>query len=170
VPYLNWSTKPRLTLAICQLTILSAVGTFLLLPFIPWRLVMFLAGESALVIGHPAIQDVLDKHFEQTDLEAYEASFSKSLRFDALPDLALEPGVVLQDVAVWEEEGINADGTVAYHRFLPALAVEYEGEVKPAERNPPDGWKWLEDDWFIDRTWTVGPFDKGSSPFRLERA
>jgi hypothetical protein len=170
VPYLNWSSKPRLTLAICQVTILAAIATFFALPYIPWRAVLFLAGEATFAFLHPSVQRILQgtSLHDVLPMKQYEDAARKLMRLDSLPDAALDPRITIRDVVVWEEEGINADSTVASHRFMPPLA-EHQSEVKPRERSPPDGWDWLEEDWFVDRSWSTEPFDKGALflPFGL---
>ncbi|EPQ27380.1 uncharacterized protein PFL1_04919 [Pseudozyma flocculosa PF-1] len=52
VPYLNWSSYTR-SLHVFQLSILVTALLFFVAPYIPYRLVLFLAGEGAFILNHP---------------------------------------------------------------------------------------------------------------------
>ena len=59
VKYLNWSDVPR-TLRIFQASIVVLVLMYFVAPLIPWRLLVFLAGEFVLIHHHPWLQPALN--------------------------------------------------------------------------------------------------------------
>ncbi|KAN0065597.1 hypothetical protein ACQY0O_000720 [Thecaphora frezii] len=52
VPYLNWSSYTR-SLHVLQLSLLVTTLLFFIAPYIPYRLLLFVAGEAAFILNHP---------------------------------------------------------------------------------------------------------------------
>lgn len=66
VKYLNWSDVRR-TLRIFQACIVLLLVTYFIAPLIPWRLVLFLGGELALVAHHPWLKPAIEAIKKQSD-------------------------------------------------------------------------------------------------------
>ena len=58
--HLNWS-QPAHTLFIFQLLIVSTIGLFFIAPYLPYRLILLIAGEGAFIINHPWTEPVVTK-------------------------------------------------------------------------------------------------------------
>ncbi|KAH9471904.1 hypothetical protein MJO28_002243 [Puccinia striiformis f. sp. tritici] len=53
--YLDWS-QPKITLNILHITVLSTIGSTLIVPLIPWRFLLLLGGETVFILNHPYVQ------------------------------------------------------------------------------------------------------------------
>ncbi|GAC97550.1 hypothetical protein PHSY_005136 [Pseudozyma hubeiensis SY62] len=66
VPYLNWSSYSR-SLHILQLSLLTTVLMFFVAPYIPFRAVMFVAGEGAFILNHPWTKPAIEGLVKRVD-------------------------------------------------------------------------------------------------------
>lgn len=150
VPYLNWSSYSR-SLHILQLSLLTTVLMFFIAPYVPYRLVLLIAGEGAFILTHPwtkpAIEGLMkriDSSREGRKLMRIAKEGGHQLREwieqDRLDDYVVERGY--RNVEMFENE-----------RYLPAKrAASSSGVVggwsghnlRMGERRPwtkgPDGW------------------------------
>ncbi|SPO24493.1 related to PEX29 - peroxisomal integral membrane peroxin [Ustilago trichophora] len=150
VPYLNWSSYSR-SLHILQLSLLTTVLMFFIAPYVPYRAVMFLAGEGAFILNHPWTKPALEGLFKRIDTSREGRKlikFAKEgghkvrewIEQDRLDDYVWERG--WRNVEVFENE-----------RYLPTKrAASSSGVVggwsahnlRIGERMPwtkgPDGW------------------------------
>lgn len=121
----------------------------------PWRLVLGVAGEAALLFGHPTIHQrlapVLQSHKAEGALRAYASDIR--FHYDALPDDVVQQGPAAVLVSqVWEEERQGRDGQWAHHKLHPPMRTEATA-ASNVERPPPAGFEWPEDgnvEWTVD--------------------
>ncbi|SPC65972.1 related to PEX29 - peroxisomal integral membrane peroxin [Ustilago sp. UG-2017b] len=150
VPYLNWSSYSR-SLHILQLALLTNVLLFFIAPYLPYRAVMFLAGEGAFILNHP---------WTKPALEGLAKRIHTSREGRKLIKIAKEGGHKVRewieqdrlDDHVWERGWRNVE-MFENERFLPSKrAASSSGVVggwsahnlRMGERMPwtkgPDGW------------------------------
>jgi hypothetical protein len=150
VPYLNWSSYTR-SLHILQLSLLTTVLMFFIAPYVPYRAVMFLAGEGAFILNHPWTKPALAGLFTRIDTSREGRKIMK---------MAKEGGHKLRewieqdrlDDFVWERGWRNVE-VFENERYLPdKRAASSTGVVggwsahnlRMGERMPwtkgPDGW------------------------------
>lgn len=58
--HLNWSS-PAHTLLIFQSLIIATISLFFIAPYLPYRVILLVAGEAAFLVNHPWTQPVLAK-------------------------------------------------------------------------------------------------------------
>lgn len=97
VPYLTWRDE-RLTRSLLLLSCLSSVLLALTARFIPYRLVFFLLGESALLVGHPLVRtflaDARPRVWTPKRRQRVLANWTRLLEDDELRDEELDAEVV----------------------------------------------------------------------------
>lgn len=150
VPYLNWSSYAR-SLHILQVSIITTLLLFFVAPYVPYRLVLFVAGEGAFVVTHP---------WTKPALEAIAKRIDTSREGRKMVSLLKEGGHKMRewieldrlDDQVWEYGWRNVE-LFENERFLPThKAASSNGSVggwsahnlRMGERRPwtkgPDGW------------------------------
>lgn len=132
VPFLTWRDE-RLTRAVLHLAVVSSLPLALAAPFVPWRLVFFVAGEAAFFLGHPVVQTFLADLAPHVSASSRDRSrlVRKLLEDDALDDDELEMEVV-------EVQRIEVDTRV--HAAPPDAAWQTEAVVGG---ELPTGFRWL---------------------------
>jgi len=156
-PLLSWRDE-RLTRALLQLAVVSSFVLALAAPFIPWRLVFLVLGESAFLLSHPLAQSFLRDATERLQTpdarKKRQQATRRLLEDDALGDDELEGDVV--EVQRLEVES-RAPGASA--------AGAKEGEVWGNEAivggELPPGFRWLGE--WEDTAPADGAVDAGAS-------
>lgn len=156
-PLLSWRDE-RLTRALLQLAVVSSFVLALAAPFIPWRLVFLVLGESAFLLSHPLAQSFLRDATERLQTpdarKKRQQATRRLLEDDALGDDELEGDVV--EVQRLEVES-RAPGA--------SVAGAKEGEVWGNEAivggELPPGFRWLGE--WEDTAPADGAVDAGAS-------
>lgn len=110
--HLNWSS-PAHTLLIFQGLIVATISLFFVAPYLPYRLILLIAGEGAFIINHPWTQPVMAKLLarigegkEGRKLKAANrtalAQLNEWIKMDQLPDDVWTRG--WREVEVFENE------------------------------------------------------------------
>lgn len=149
VPFLTWRDE-RLTRAALHLAIVSSFVLAFAAPFVPWRLVFFVAGESTFFLGHPIVQTFLASLAPYLSASSKERSklVRKLLEDDALNDEELEMEVV-------EVQRIEVETRV------PGAPVEAAWQVEAVVGGElPSGFRWLGE--WEDATPSDGAVDTGA--------
>jgi len=190
VKYLNWSDVPR-TLRIFQASIVVLVLMYLVAPLIPWRLLVFLAGEFVLIHHHPWLQPALNaikKHVHSARRSHRRAQRQHRLKQrlldmldeDRLPEYVWERG--WKNVEVYENQRLlssRQDGVderswgsqnlkqgerQAWTRGSDGFSAS-DTTAETIRHEPEEGYEWIDgDDWRIDwgGAWSrVGVDDQG---------
>lgn len=157
LPFLDWTSHPRTSLYLFIFSCLASTLLLLSHHLVPWRLVLGIVGEAALLFGHPTIQQRLAPCMQNSStteiaLRAYASDIR--LKYDALPDEIVQQGPSAVLVSqVWEEESQGRDGQWAHHKLHPPMRTEAHNSSGHVERPPPAGYEWPEDghvDWTVD--------------------
>ncbi|GAA5825826.1 hypothetical protein JCM11251_000016 [Rhodosporidiobolus azoricus] len=95
VPYLTWQNE-RVSRALLHLAVISSFLLALAAPYIPYKLVFFLLGESAFLAGHPLVRSLASNALPHLDAQRKKRSqlVRRLLEDDALADEDLEMEVV----------------------------------------------------------------------------
>lgn len=154
VPYLTWRDE-RTSLVLLQVTVVSGLLLAFISPYIPWRYVFLVSGETILLVGHPVVQKLVR--------EAAPIVLSKSKRWsvrverlveeDALPDDELEGEIDI--VERYDVESRTPDG-----QWVQDTVVG--GELP--EDSAGGRWRWIQrGDWQVDAVaeWAEGKVDDG---------
>lgn len=153
VPFLTWRDE-RTSLVLLQVTVVSGVVLTFVSPYVPWRYVFLVGGESVLLAGHPVVQKLA--------MDAAPLVLSKSKRWsvrvarlveeDALPDEELEGEIVV--VERFAVESRTPDG-----QWVQDIVLGGELPTSAGGR-----WRWtLNADWQVDAVaeWAEGKVDEG---------
>lgn len=121
--HLNWST-PDHTLRIFQSLLLVTLALFFVSPYLPYRLILLVAGEGALLANHPWVQPTISqlstRFFSPSRREGRAlrssqrkmmAQLHEWMRMDSLPDEVWERG--WRDIEVYENERHSDDAATA---------------------------------------------------------
>lgn len=190
VKYLNWSDVPR-TLRIFQASMFALVLLYVVAPWVPWRLLVFLGGEFVLIHHHPWLQPAVNAMKKQmnTGRDSYRRAQRQHrlkqrlfdlLDEDRLPEYVWERG--------WKEMEMYENQRYCARRHSSARDRAWCSQnLEPGERQawtrgsdgfsapgttpdmirlePEEGYEWIEgDDWRIDwgGAWSsVGVDDEG---------
>lgn len=117
--HLNWST-PSHTLHIFQSLLLLTIVLFLVSPYLPYRLILFVGGEAALLANHPYVAPSVAKLMAKfgagqegrrlrSGQRRMVAQLHEWMRMDSLPDEVWEKG--WKDVEVYENERFSDDAS-----------------------------------------------------------
>lgn len=155
LPFLDWTSHPQVSLYLFLAAAVTSCCLAFLHHLIPWRLLLAVAGEAALAIGHPHILAQLRSLQRRQKLfseETFKAT-ANSLRMqcDGLPDSVVDSGLQsLLVVQVEEEEAQSRDGQWSQHKLIPPLDPSTRSET--GQRLPPSGYEWAEagDTWTVD--------------------
>ncbi|KAI5475488.1 integral peroxisomal membrane, peroxin [Pseudohyphozyma bogoriensis] len=156
VPYLTWRSS-RISLLLLQLTTLSGLFTFFVVPYLPLRMIFLFLGEFVLLSCHPIAQTL----FKQA-VPALKSTGSKWARWGEK---------IMEDDGMPEEE---LDGeVVVVERFDVESKVEGLGEFRaelsvggdlPRIGDRPWAWKWIasQSEWRVDveGEWAAGSVDR----------
>lgn len=181
LPYLSWTpTHAPTTLVLLQLASLSTLLIALLHPLIPWRLLFFLIGESALLAGHPISISLLAGAMPTFGKagRGVMRRFGRIMADDRLTDEEIDSTIIeLEKFAVerFVEGGFGelrwVEGKDLFARTSSAAtgAVGGAGAQGGEERMEEEGksWRWIEgESWSVDfdGNWAGGIVDDGSSP------
>lgn len=119
--HLNWSSHQH-TLLIFQSLVLATIGLFFVAPYLPYRLILLVAGEGAFILNHPWTEPVLTKLMERigkgkegrklrdTNRKAL-AQITEWIKMDQLPDDVWTRG--WREVEVFENERYTDDASAA---------------------------------------------------------
>lgn len=89
VSYLDWS-HPHLSIALLHFCTLSSIIILFIVPFLPWRLLLLIAGESVLVAQHPLVQTFSTHLAKHLPTRRLLARLERIIANDALPDHVLD--------------------------------------------------------------------------------
>lgn len=145
-PYLTWRDE-RISLLVLQLSVLSGALLLLAAPYIPWRLVMLIGGETTLFAGHPWARPLLMEimPYLQASGRHFAAKGARLLEDDALEDDEL-------DAEIFEVERLEVE-TRQDGIWVPDVIIG--GEL-------PKGSRWLRmGDWAVDPLYAAGQVDEG---------
>lgn len=190
VKYLNWSDVPR-TLQIFQGSIVALVLMYLVAPLIPWRLLIFLSGEFALVHHHPWLQPALNaikkqmgsgrkSHRRAQRQHRLKQRLLDMLDEDSLPEYVWERGWKNVEVfenqrfrssrngdsneLSWGPQNLKQDERQAWTRGSDGFSAR-DSTPESIRLEPEEGYEWIDgDDWRIDwgGAWSpVGVDDQG---------
>jgi hypothetical protein len=143
-PYLTWHDE-RISLLILQLAFISGALLIVAAPYIPWRLVLLVAGETLLFLGHPWARPLMleASPFIQRSAKSITIQATQLLEDDALTDAELASDFLLIERLEVETQ----DGAT----WVPDVIIG--GEL-------PKGSKWLRTgDWSIDTMYNEGKVD-----------
>ncbi|GEM12404.1 integral peroxisomal membrane, peroxin [Rhodotorula toruloides] len=168
VPFLTWRDE-RLTRAALHLAAVSSLLLAFAAPFVPWRLVFFVAGEATFFLGHPIVQTFLSSLAPYLSASSKDRSrlVRKLLEEDALDDDDLEMQVVeVQRIevetrvssgapveAAWQSEAVVGGELPSGFRWLG----EWEDATPSDGAVDAEGWTYLH----LDGTRSTTPFVQG---------
>ncbi|KAM0747244.1 hypothetical protein T439DRAFT_328999 [Meredithblackwellia eburnea MCA 4105] len=136
-PYLTWR-DPRQSLVLLQLSVLSSVLILFVYPFIPFRYVFLILGETALLAGHPISQSL----FKETSplLNRKQKVLSK-----VITTLIEEDGMG-EDELEGELREVERFDTETRQDGVWGTDLEIGGELPVGK-----GWRWVRrSEWRVD--------------------
>ncbi|KPV73894.1 uncharacterized protein RHOBADRAFT_54482 [Rhodotorula graminis WP1] len=170
-PLVSWRDE-RLTRALLQAAVVSSFVLALVAPFIPWRLVFLVIGESAFLLSHPLAQTFVRDATERLQTpqarKQRQQATRRLLEDDALGDDELEGDVVevqrlevesrapgasaagAKEGEVWGNEAIVGGELPAGFRWLG----EWEDTAPADGAVDADGWTYIH----LDGTRSSTPF------------
>ncbi|KAH9824291.1 Peroxin/Dysferlin domain-containing protein [Melampsora americana] len=162
VPYLDWS-NPHYSLALLHLSLISSVIFFLIGPFIPWRWVLLIVGESVFFAQHPTLQRLMNYLTPLLPTQKSITLLERVISNDALPDHVIDsPAIRL--VVCREHQRYGGTGPGWSDTFLdqssdprPWMVELPDHVLQPTAGlwavQPPDGFQWIPTEgWHIDHT------------------
>lgn len=167
VPYLDWTTHPRFSLALLQITCASSLFLLMIAPYLPWRLIAFILGESVFICSHPFCANALLELTSQMAAKKPAARnvLERLLRDDALSEDIIDRAGLIDQSVVWQIERRDKESAAwSGKTWLPSTTLS---EIKrPAiEREAPPGCVWIaNEDWNLD---FVKSCDEGAFLFSL---
>ncbi|CAO1638061.1 unnamed protein product [Parajaminaea phylloscopi] len=145
--HLNWSS-PQHTLLIFQVLVVATLALCFIAPYLPYRLILLVAGEGAFLLNHPWADPVLKKlvakvgegregrKMKEAQRRAV-ARMNEWIKMDQLPDEVWTRG--WREVEVFENERFSDDASTARAALRNGLGVagKWSGHnLRYGERRP----------------------------------